>query len=103
MRASAASLTAPRADAAIIASRSTPPTVSDAITRPAYRGCRRLAGAGEHSDVAGKGFDEAAQFAEDKTGGKFDSQIQGAEQQAEGYLGVQDQDSGNQDNSNQGS
>jgi hypothetical protein len=103
MRASAASLTAPRADAAIIASRSTPPTVSDAITRPAYRGCRRLAGAGEHSDVAGKGFDEAAQFAEDKTGGKFDSQIQGAEQQAEGYLGVQDQDSGNQDSGNQDS
>src|ERR1035441_5867185 len=30
--------------------------------------------ADEHSDVADKGFDEAAQFAEDKTGGKFDSQ-----------------------------
>lgn len=56
--------------------------------------------ADEHSDVADKGFDEAAQFAEDKTGGKFDSQIQGAEQQAEGYLGVQDQDSGNQDSGN---
>jgi hypothetical protein len=54
--------------------------------------------ADEHSDVADKGFDEAAQLAESKTGGQFDSEIQGAEQQGEGFLGVQDQDSSNQGN-----
>jgi hypothetical protein len=48
--------------------------------------------AGEHQDVADEGFDKAAQFAEDKTGGEHDSQIEGAEQKAEGFLGVQDQD-----------
>jgi len=50
--------------------------------------------AGEHSDIADKGVQEAGQMAEDKTGGKFDSEIQGAEQQAEGRLGGDDQ--GNQ-------
>ena len=35
--------------------------------------------AGEHSDLADKGLDEAAQFAEQKTGGQFDSEIQGGE------------------------
>ena len=43
--------------------------------------------AGEHSDLADKGFDQAEQFAEQKTGGQFDSQIQAGEQQAEGFLG----------------
>ena len=54
--------------------------------------------ASEHSDLADKGFDEAAQAADQKSGGKFDSQIQEGEQQAEGFLGVQDQDNqgGNQ-------
>ncbi len=51
--------------------------------------------AGEHSDLADKGLDEAGQFAEQKTGGKFDSEIQGGEQQAEGVLGTDNQ--GNQD------
>jgi hypothetical protein len=50
--------------------------------------------AGEHSDLADKGLDEAAQAAEQKTGGKFDSEIQGGEQQAEGFLGTDTQ--GNQ-------
>jgi MT0933-like antitoxin protein len=49
--------------------------------------------AGEHSDIVDKGVQEAGQMAEDKTGGKFDSEIQGAEQQAEGQLGG---DQGNQ-------
>jgi hypothetical protein len=53
--------------------------------------------ADEHSDIADKGLDEATQDVENKTGGKFDSQIQGAEQQAEGYLGT-DQQGGNQGN-----
>jgi len=43
--------------------------------------------ASEHSDVADKGVQEAGQMAEDKTGGKFDSEIQGAEQKAEGFTG----------------
>jgi MT0933-like antitoxin protein len=57
--------------------------------------------ASEHSDVADKGFDEAAQMADEKTGGKFDSQIQAGEQQAESSLGVQDQDQGQQDQNQQ--
>jgi MT0933-like antitoxin protein len=57
--------------------------------------------ASEHSDLADQGLDQAEQFAEQKTGGHFDSQIQAGEQQAEGFLGVTDQDNqgqGNQDN-----
>jgi len=54
--------------------------------------------ASEHSDVADKGLDEGAKMADEKTGGKLDSQIQQGEQQVEGQLGVQDQDTqgGNQ-------
>ncbi len=48
--------------------------------------------ADEHSDVVDEGFDKAEQAADQKTGGKFDSQIQAGEQQAEGALGVDDQD-----------
>ena len=54
--------------------------------------------ASEHSDVVDQGLDQAEQFADQKTGGKFDSQIQAGEQQAEGFLGVTDQD--NQDSQN---
>jgi hypothetical protein len=54
--------------------------------------------ASEHQDVADEGLDKAAQFAGEKSGGKYDSQTEGAEQKAEDYLGVQDQDAqdGNQ-------
>ena len=45
----------------------------------------------EPPDNANKGLDDADQFADNKTGGRFDSQIQGAEQQAEGYLGTDQQ------------
>lgn len=48
--------------------------------------------ASEHSDIADEGFDKAEEFAESKTGGKYDSQLQDGEQQAEKYLGVEDQD-----------
>jgi MT0933-like antitoxin protein len=48
--------------------------------------------ASEHQDVADEGFDKAAQFADDKSGGKYGSQVEGAEQKAEDFLGVQDQD-----------
>ena len=47
--------------------------------------------ADEHSDLANKGLDQAAQFAEQKTGGQFDSEIQAGEQQAEGHLGTDNQ------------
>ena len=52
--------------------------------------------ASEHSDLADEGLDKAADMAEEKTGGKYDSQIQAGEDKVEGYLGVQHQD--NQDN-----
>jgi hypothetical protein len=48
--------------------------------------------ASEHSDVADQGLDKAAEMAEEKTGGKYDSQIQSGEQKVEDFLGVQDQD-----------
>jgi hypothetical protein len=48
--------------------------------------------ASEHQDQSDEAFDKAAQFADDKTGNKFDSQIQSGEQSAENFLGVQDQD-----------
>jgi hypothetical protein len=54
--------------------------------------------AGEHSDVVDKGLDQAEQSVEQKTGGQFDSEIQAGGQQAEGFLGADDQ--GNQ-NANQ--
>jgi MT0933-like antitoxin protein len=38
--------------------------------------------------LANKGLDEATKMAEDKTGGKFDSQIQEGEQKAEGAIGT---------------
>jgi hypothetical protein len=52
--------------------------------------------ASEHSDVVDKGLDQAEQFAEDKTGGKFNSEIEGGENQVEGFLGGDNQ--GNQGN-----
>jgi hypothetical protein len=50
--------------------------------------------AGEHSDIVDKGLDQAEQFAENKTGGQFNSEIEGADQQAGNYLGTDQQ--GNQ-------
>jgi len=47
--------------------------------------------ADEHPDIVNKEMDQATQFAESKTGGQFDSEIQGAEQQAEGYAGTDQQ------------
>jgi len=47
--------------------------------------------ADEHPDIVNKEIDQATQFAESKTGGQFDSEIQGAEQQAEGYAGTDQQ------------
>ena len=47
--------------------------------------------ADEHSDVVDKGMDQAAQEADNKTGGRFDSEIQSGDQQAEGFLGTDQQ------------
>jgi hypothetical protein len=41
--------------------------------------------------MADKGLGEAEQEAENKTGGKFDSEIQSGDQQAEGFLGTDQQ------------
>ena len=58
--------------------------------------------ASEHPDMVDKGLDQVEQDAENRTGGRFDSQIQGAEQQAEGFLGTDQQGDPNQDpNQNQ--
>jgi hypothetical protein len=52
--------------------------------------------ADEHPDIVNKEMDQATQFAESKTGGQFDSEIQGAEQQAEGFAGTDQQGSQDQ-------
>ncbi len=44
--------------------------------------------AGEHPEQVDQGLDKAEEFADQKTGGRFDSQIQEGEQRAEGYLGT---------------
>jgi hypothetical protein len=54
--------------------------------------------AGDHDKQSDEAFDKAADFADDKTGNKHDSQIQSGEDKAEGYLGVEDQDQQNQQN-----
>jgi hypothetical protein len=46
--------------------------------------------------LVNKGLNEVEQEAENKTGGRFDSEIQGAEQQAEGFLGTDQQGQQNQ-------
>jgi hypothetical protein len=43
--------------------------------------------AGEHSDQVQQGMDKAADFADQKTGGRFSDQIKDGEQQAENYMG----------------
>jgi hypothetical protein len=51
--------------------------------------------ADDHSDMVDKGLDQAEQEADNKTGGKFDSEIQDADKQAEGFLGTDNQGSQN--------
>jgi hypothetical protein len=50
--------------------------------------------AGSHDKESDEALDKAADFADDRTGGGHDSQIQSGEQKAENYLGVEDQDQG---------
>jgi len=54
--------------------------------------------AGQHGDLVDKGLDQVEQEAENKTGGRFDSELQGAEQQAEGFLGTDQQGQQGQQN-----
>ena len=51
--------------------------------------------AGDHDKQSDEALDKASQFADDKTGNKYDSQINSGEDKAEGYLGVEDQDKQN--------
>ena len=53
--------------------------------------------AGEHDKQSDEVLDKAAEFADDKTGDKYGSQIQSGEDKAESYLGVEDQDKEQQD------
>ncbi len=47
--------------------------------------------ASEHSDLTDKGLDRAEQEAENRTGGKYNDQLQQGEEKVEGYLGVDNQ------------
>jgi hypothetical protein len=58
--------------------------------------------AGDHDKQSDEALDKADQFADDKTGNKYDSQIQSGENAAENYLGVQDQDQQGGQDQNQG-
>jgi hypothetical protein len=51
---------------------------------------------GDHDKQSDEGLDKAADFANDKTGGDHESQIQSGERAAENYLGVEDQDQNQQ-------
>ena len=48
--------------------------------------------ASEHSELVDEGLDKAADMAKEKTGGKYDEQIDAGEEKVEDFLGVQDQD-----------
>lgn len=57
--------------------------------------------AGKHPDQVDKGVSQAEHVADEKTGGKYDTQIKQAGDRAEDYLGTQgqgppDQGAGNQ-------
>ena len=56
--------------------------------------------ADEHPDMVNKEMDRATQEVENKTGGKFDSEIQSGEQQAEGFMGTGQQDQQGQQGGN---
>jgi hypothetical protein len=58
--------------------------------------------AGDHDQQSDEALDKATDFADDKTGNKYDSQIKSGEDKAEGYLGVEDQDQQGQQDQNQG-
>jgi MT0933-like antitoxin protein len=59
--------------------------------------------ASEHPEQADQAFDKAADFANQQTGNRFDSEVQRGEQAGENYMGIQDQDQqGQQQSQGQG-
>jgi hypothetical protein len=44
--------------------------------------------ASEHSDLTDKGLDEAVKQAEERSGNRYDHQIEEGEERLEGFLGV---------------
>ena len=52
--------------------------------------------ASEHEDVVDKGLDKANEMAKEKSGGRFDDQIDTAQDKLEGFLGMNTEDDGNQ-------
>jgi antitoxin protein of toxin-antitoxin system len=58
--------------------------------------------AGKHPDQANKGVDKAEQVADEKTGGKHESQVKEAGDRAEGYMGTQGQGTQGQEAPGQG-
>jgi hypothetical protein len=46
---------------------------------------------GDHDKQSDEAFDKAADYANERTGGGHESQIQSGEDKIEGYLGVEDQ------------
>lgn len=58
--------------------------------------------AGKHPDQVNTGVDKGEHVADEKTGGKYGSQIQEAGDRAEGFLGTQGQDTPGQDTPGQG-
>ena len=51
--------------------------------------------ASEHPDLVDKGLDQAADQAKEKTGGKYDDQIDTGQEKVEGFLGVNTEDDSN--------
>ena len=47
---------------------------------------------GSHDKESDEALDKAAEFANERTGGSHESQIQSGERKLEDYLGVEDQD-----------
>jgi hypothetical protein len=58
--------------------------------------------AGKHPDQANEGVDKGEQVADEKTGGKHDSQVKEAGDRAEGYMGTQGQGTQGQGTQGQG-
>ena len=44
--------------------------------------------ASEHEDLVDKGLDKANEVADEKTGGRYDDQIDAAQDKLEGFLGM---------------
>jgi hypothetical protein len=55
--------------------------------------------AGDHDKQSDEALDKATEFADDKTGNKYGSQVQSGEDKVENYLGVEDQDQDQQNKS----